>query len=256
MKKRIWLYLLTCYFISHPLSLFAAIPQTINFATEATYPPFEYVDPNGKIQGYDIDLANALCQQMHVQCTFTNQPWDSLVPSLKLGKFDALISALAITDTRKQQVDFTDPYLSTTAIFVAPVASHLSISPGNLKDKTIGVQGGTTFEQYLMAEYPDIIKIKTYNSIQDAFLDLASGRVDAVLGDTPSIVDWLHKHDTAEKYEQVGEPVINPKFFGIGYAIAVQKGNKELVDAFNAALNEIKLNGTYQKINEKFFAEH
>ncbi len=254
MKKLFWACVLASFSLSQ--SAFADIPQTITFATEATYPPFEYIDAAGHIQGYDIDLANALCKEMKVQCTFSNQPWDSLIPSLKLGKFNALIGALGITDARKQQVDFTDPYLAATASFVAPIASHLSISPEGLKGKIIGVQGGTTYEQYLATEYGDSIKIKTYTSIQDALLDLTSGRVDAIIGDTPSITDWLNKHNTEKKYGLVGEAINNPKMFGIGYAIAVKKGNTELVNAFNAALTKIKQEGIYQKLNDTYFPEH
>lgn len=254
--KKLLRPLLVGLFLLSSFTAIAALPQTISFATEATYPPFEYIDAKGNMQGYDIDLAKALCQEMHVQCTFSNQPFDSLIPSLKLGKFNALIGALGITDARKQQVDFTDPYLAATASFVAPVASQLSLSPESLKGKTIGVQGGTTYEQYLASDYKDIVKIKTYTSLQDALLDLDSGRINAVLGDTPSITDWLQKHNNDKKYALVGSAINNPKMFGVGYAIAVQKGNQELLDAFNTALQKIKDNGTYQKLNATYFSEH
>lgn len=232
---------------------YAALPQVVRFATEATYPPFEYMDASGQIKGFDIDLAKALCAKMEVQCTFSNQPWDSLIPSLKLGKFDALIGAMAITDARKQQVDFTNPYLDTTAIFIAPKTAHFDISPEGLANKTIGVQGGTTFEQYLNAEYGNHITIKSYAGIQDALLDLSSGRVDAVLGDTPSLLEWLHKHDATKGFTQVGELVVSPQFFGRGYGIAVQKGNAELAAAFNRALQQITQDGTYERISALYF---
>lgn len=234
-------------------SSYAALPASLNFATEATYPPFEFVDPSGAIKGFDIDIAQALCQKMAVKCNFVNQPWDSLIPGLKLGKFNALIGAMEITPARKNQVDFTEAYLPATGLFIAEKNSSLSISAAGLKDKTIGVQGGTTFEQYLTKEYGRQIKIKSYNSMQDALLDLDAGRVDAVLGDSALLLDWLKKHDPSDHLKQVGQPFSNPSYFGQGYGIAVQKGNSELLNALNQALQEIKQDGSYQKILNHYF---
>ncbi|MFT3741289.1 MAG: lysine/arginine/ornithine ABC transporter substrate-binding protein [Gammaproteobacteria bacterium] len=234
-------------------TLLAALPPTITFATEATYPPFEYVAPSGEIKGFDIELAKALCQTLNVQCTFTNQPWQSLIPSLKLGKFDALISAMGITAERQQQVDFSQPYLPATASLVALASDHLQLTPASLEGKIVGVQGGATMEQYMNTVYKGVVTVKPYASLQDALLDLTSGRVDAVLGDTPSLVDWLNKHDTAKKYQLVGEPINDPQIFGAGYAIAVKKGHRELLDAFNKALATIKSNGSYDKLVDAYF---
>lgn len=231
----------------------AAIPQTIRFATEATYPPFEYTDASGQIKGFDIDIAKALCKQMKVNCTFSNQPWDSLIPSLKLGKFDALIGAMAITPERQKQVDFTQPYYAATAEFIAAKNNNFVISPEGLKGKNIGTQGGTTFENFLKAKYPDA-KVKTYASLQDAYLDLVAGRVDMVLGDTPMSQEWLKKDNNSKNYAVVGTPVASLEYFGSGYGIAVQQGNTELAAAFNKALADIKAIGTYNLIVRQYFS--
>lgn len=229
-----------------------SLPKVIHFATEATYPPFEYVDASGQIKGFDIDVAKEVCKRSGVQCTFSNQPWDSLIPGLKLGKFDALISAMAITDVRKKQVDFTNPYLESTAIFIAPKNSHLTLDPSSLKNKTIGVQGGTTFAQYLKAHYGNQVKIKEYTGIQDVLLDLHSGRVDGVIGDTPVLLQWLNVKDN-QGFAQVGNVIQSPEFFGSGYGIAVQKDNTELLTAFNNALTQMKQEGMLKKESEQFF---
>lgn len=229
--------------------------KTISFATEATYPPFEYMTVTGKIRGFDIDIAQALCKQMNAQCSFANQPWDSLIPSLKLGKFDALIGAMAITDARKQQVDFTDSYYEPTASLAAPLAAHLALNKNSLKGKTIGTQGGTTFAQYLQAKYGNVVKITTYNSIQDALLDLSSGRVNAVLGDTPTITDWVNKHG-GNRYVTVGQPIADTQYLGNGFGIAVKKGNSQLLNEFNAALAAIKADGTYNTIYDQYFSKN
>ncbi|HVV69878.1 MAG TPA: lysine/arginine/ornithine ABC transporter substrate-binding protein [Gammaproteobacteria bacterium] len=241
------------YLMCSPLR--AAIPETINFATEATFPPFEYMDASGQVKGFEIDMVNAMCQLMKVKCTYSNQPWVSLIPSLKLGKFQAIISAMSITPERQQQVDFTQPYFATTAHFVVPVGSQLVISPEGLKGKVVGVQIGTTSSKYLEAKYGKIVTIKTYPNQQEALLDLAAGRVDTVLGDTPVTAEWLRQRGLNKKYVFTGPAIDDPAFFGVGYGIAVKKGNKELLDAFNKALAEIKANGTWQKIVDAYFKQ-
>jgi arginine transport system substrate-binding protein len=251
MKK--FLHLSLLFFIgliSQPL--FADLPKTLTIATEASYPPFESINAQGSIEGFDIDVVNALCKQIQVQCTFVNQPWDGLIPSLKLGKFDVLVGGMNITDTRKEQVDFTDPYYLNTASFVGKKTTKVQISKADLKDKIIGVQGGTTAQYFLEGEYPEV-KIKTYASQQDAFLDLVANRVDLVLADTPVVKNWLQNNNNAEKYLTLGQPISNSQYFGVGYGIAVKKGNNELRSALNKALVEIKHNGSYDKIVKQYF---
>jgi len=230
--------------------LMAAPNKTIRFATEATYPPFEFIDEAGEITGFDIDIAKALCQQMKVQCTFSNQSFNSLIPSLKLGKFDAIIAALGITSERQKEVDFTPSYYEPSASFIALTKKRYSISDmhGN-----VGVQQGTVFEKYLNEKYKNNINIKTYASAQDAFLDLVSGRLDAVLVDTPIAVSWLLKNQNDKNYSIVEKPIVDHDYFGSGYGIAVNKNNNDLLNAFNQALIEIKANGTYEKIVKKYF---
>jgi arginine transport system substrate-binding protein len=241
------------YLVCSPLQ--AAIPQTINFETEATFPPFEYIDSSGQVKGFEIDLVNAMCQQMKVKCTYSNQPWVSLIPSLKLGKFQAIISAMSITAERQLQVDFTHPYFNAPVRFIVPVGSKLVISPEGLKGKVVGVQIGTTSSKYLEAKYGKIVTTKTYPNQQEALLDLVAGRVDTVLGETPVTADWLRQRGMDKKYVFTGPVLDDPEFFGVGYGIAVKKGDKELLDAFNQALAEIKTNGTWQKIVDAHFKE-
>lgn len=246
---------LLIFFLSSSIFLtsfsFAESNQTLRFATEATYPPFEYIDASGQIKGFDIDIINALCQQMKAQCTFSNQSFNSLIPSLQLGKFDALIAALGVTTERQKQVDFTDSYYEPSASFVAPIAKNYTLA--DIKGKIIGVQQGSTLEKYLHDTYRDTITIKTYASIQDAFLDLQSDRVDVVLTDTPMARVWL-KNENTKIYQIVDKPIIDHQYFGVGYSIAVKKNNQELMNDFNKALAQIKANGTYDKIMKAYFS--
>ncbi len=250
MKKLIGLIIIFFLFVFTTTSIFA-LPKTIRFATEATYPPFEYVDASGQIKGFDIALASALCAQMKVECTFSNQAFNSLIPSLNLGKFDAIIAALNATAEREKQVSFTQSYYEPSASFVA--ASTQKETLAELPGKIVGVQQGTTFEKYLTEKYRDQIKIKTYASIQEAFLDLVAKRVDLVLTDTPIAIAWLQENARNKQFHFVGQPIVDPVYFGTGYGIAVRKQDPELLTALNSALTAIKKNGTYTALTKQYF---
>jgi arginine transport system substrate-binding protein len=243
-----------------------AAARSITFATEATYPPFEAIKPSGEIYGFDIDVAKALCQEMKVHCNFTNQPFESLIIGLKLGKFDAVIAAMGVTVERKRVVDFTLPYYVNSAAFVATESIAKQVKKSNtvsnsvvpeevLKQKTIGVQGGTTFAAYLQKKYSDSAKIKTYASIEGAFLDLEAGRIGAVFADLPIIIQWLKHANSKDQYALVGKPIKDAEFFGQGNSIAVNKNNPQLLQQLNVALSTLKANGELRKIANQYFGD-
>lgn len=246
MKK--FIAFLTSFLLLFSLSGYAA---SLTFATEATYPPFESLSPSGEMQGFDIDIVHALCEKMQAQCTINNQAFDSLIPSLQLKKFDAIFGAINITPERAKQVNFTDPYYVNSVSIIASKNKAPELAK-SLAGKTIGVQTGTTLAQYLQEKYGDEVKINTYASEQSTFLDLTSGRIDAVMGDTPLIVQWL-KQNGKNNYVIVGTPITDKKYFGAGYGIAVHKDNSILLKQLNDAIAAIKADGTYEKIVKKYF---
>jgi len=231
------------------LSLSASAVQTIRFATEASYPPFEFVGTDNKIQGFDVDLANALCHQMDVTCTFTNQAFDSLIPSLKFRRFDAVMAGMDITPEREKQVLFTKAYYDNSALFIAQEDKVASVDA--LKGKRVGVQNGTTHQKYLTDKMSGV-SIVPYDSYQNAILDLKNGRIDAVFGDTAVVNEWLKQNASLAP---VGEKVTDKSYFGTGLGIAVRQGNSELQSQFNAALDKVKTDGTYQTIYNKWFQQ-
>lgn len=251
MKK--WIILLSSLLITFSQMLMADTPKIVRFATEATYPPFEYIDNSGQMKGFDIDLAKLLCHQMQVECTFSNQAFNSLIPSLNLGKFDALIAAIGVTPERQKQVSFTQSYYEPSASFVALLSNHYKLA--DLPGKIIGVQEGTTFAKYLADKYHDTVTIKTYASIQDAFLDLVSGRLNAVLADTPIAKDWLKQNNNSQHYSIVDQPIIDHTYFGNGYGIAVRKNDTALLAALNKALVAIKSDGSYAQLVQEYFGK-
>lgn len=229
------------------LSLSAAAAEKIRFATEASYPPFEFVGADNTIQGFDIDLAKALCKELQAECTFANQGFDSLVPGLKFRRFDAVIAALDVTPERLEQVAFTNTYYDNSAQFIALKDKVTDISA--LKGLKVGMQNGTTHQKYLIEKHPEI-KPVAYDSYQNAMLDLKSGRIDAVFGDTAVVAEWL-KNNT--ELATVGETITDDAYFGTGFAIAVGPKNTDLRDKLNTALDKIKQDGTYKVVYDKWF---
>ena len=227
----------------------AAAQEEIKFAMEATYAPFEYMDENNQIQGFDVDLANALCEEMKATCTFHNQAFDSLIPALKFKRYDAAISAMDITEARLQQVNFSDAYYDNSAAFISiegKVANQAA-----LEGKRIGVQNGSTHQSYLLEQLPGVTAVP-YSSYQDAFIDMKNGRIDSVFGDTAVVAEWFKKEDNLT---YVGDQVTNQEYFGNGFGIAVNKSNPELVAQLNTALAAVKANGEYDKIFNKYFGK-
>lgn len=231
------------------LSLSASAAQTLRFATEASYPPFEFVDSDNKIQGFDVDLANALCKEIDATCTFTNQAFDSLIPSLKFRRFDAVMAGMDITPEREKQVLFTKPYYDNSATFIVQKGKLADVAA--LKGKRVGVQNGTTHQKYLSDKHSDIT-IVPYDSYQNAVLDLKNGRIDAVFGDTAVVNQWLKQNPNLAT---LGDKVTDKAYFGTGLGIAVRQGNSELQQKFNGALDKIKADGTYKTIYNKWFQQ-
>lgn len=226
----------------------AGAAEKIRFASSATYPPFESLNSDNQIVGFDIDLANALCQQIKAECTFTNNAFDSLIPALKFRRYDAVISGMDITPERSKQVAFTQPYYANSAVVIAAKGKYPTMEA--LKGKRIGMENGTTHQRYLQDKHPEVVPV-AYDSYQNAILDLKNGRLDGVFGDTAVVNEWLKANPPLGT---VGQPVTDPQYFGTGLGIAVRPDNQALLKKLNDALAAIKADGTLQKINDKWFA--
>ncbi|AVJ17015.1 arginine ABC transporter substrate-binding protein [Serratia rhizosphaerae] len=231
------------------ISVSASAADKIRFATEASYPPFEFIGADNKIQGFDVDLANALCKEMQAECSFSNQAFDSLIPGLKFKRFDAVMAGMDITPEREKQVLFTKPYYDNSALFIAQKGKVADVAA--LKGKRVGVQNGTTHQKYLTDQHSDITTVP-YDSYQNAVLDLKNGRIDAVFGDTAVVNEWLKQN---AQLAAVGDKVTDKNYFGTGLGIAVRQKNSDLQGKFNAALDKIKQDGTYETIYKKWFQQ-
>jgi len=228
--------------------------QKVKIGTEGAYPPFNSIDSNGKLVGFDIDIAKALCEAAKLECEFVVQDWDGIIPGLIAKKYDAIVASMSITDERKEKVDFTDKYYNTPAKFFAKKGSGLQITRDGLKGKVVAVQRATIHENFLRDNFGDVVTINSYATQDEAYLDVVSGRADAGIADSVAVLDGFLNTDQGKGFEFVGPDFNDPKWFGAGAGIAVRKGDDELRNALNAALKQILADGTYKKINAKYFA--
>lgn len=223
----------------------------IRIATEGTYPPFSYLE-NGELTGFDVDIAKALCDKMKAQCTIVSQEWDGMIPGLMSGKFDAIVASMNVTEERKKKIDFSDKYYATPARFITVKDSGITdVTPAGLDGKTVGVQVSTTQANYLEAKYPKAI-VKQYKTVDDATMDLANGRLDTVFSDSAILYTWMKGKDGG-CCAFVGQDIKDESVFGIGKGVGIRKEDQALKAKFNDAIKAILADGTYQKINAKYF---
>jgi len=220
--------------------------------TEGAYPPFNFIDSAGKVGGFDIDIGMALCAQMKVECTVVTQDWDGIIPALQAKKFDFMIASMFITPERAEKVGFTKSYYKAPMTHIAPKGATLpDFTNQGMTGKVIGAQSGTTQAEYIAAAYPDA-EIKLYPTQDEVNLDMVNGRLDLQVGDMLPMMAWL-KSDDGKCCELVGKPITDAKYIGQGAGIAVRLEDKELLAKLNAAIDAIRADGTYQKINAKYF---
>ena len=230
----------------------AQAADKVRIGTEGAYPPFNTLTADGKLVGFDIDMANALCEEMKVECEFVIQDWDGMIPALIANKFDAIIASMSITPDRLKKVDFSKKYYNTPpALAVAKDSKLKDASAESLKGALIGAQSSTTHSEYAEKKL-DGIELKLYPTADEYKLDLQAGRLDAVIDDIIVLTDWLKSDDGA--CCKILTPLkSDPKINGQGAGIAVRKGDTELADKFSAAIAAIRANGKYKEINDKYF---
>lgn len=225
-------------------------PTVLKVGTEGAYKPFNYKNAQGELIGFDVDIAHALCEDMQVKCEIVGQDWEGIIPALNAKKFDAIIAGMSITQERQAQVDFTEPYFNNSLVFLAKKDSSFDPSDASqINGKNISAQRATISSQWLEQNYPQA-EDKLYDTLDNAFLDLGTGRVDAMISDKAPALAWLKSPEGANFSIKGQEIDINDKM-----AIAVRKNDVWLAK-INASLANIKANGTYDKISQKYFAEN
>lgn len=220
----------------------------LTVGTNAEFPPFEYVDDNGEPDGFDIALIKAIGEKLGVEVEVENMEFASLVSSIG-SKIDVAIAGMTITDERKESVDFSDSYYEAVQYVILPADSEIATAD-DLTGKTIGVQLGTTGDFIATDDIADST-VQQYNKAVDAVNDLINGRLDCVIVDKNPALVFESKFEGQVKAVDGAE-------FGFGteeYAIALPKGDTALVDAVNAALEEIKADGTFDELVKTYIEE-
>lgn len=247
--------------------------KAIRIATEGAFPPWNAVDTSGKPVGFDIDVGMALCERAKLKCEFITQAWDGIIPALNVGKYNAIMAGMSITEKRKQVIAFSQPYALTSNYFVvgksldipamdSSVRINLSSDTGddasvlqtlkaNLEGKVIGVQGSTNAEAFVRQYFGDTVEIRTYDKQDNLNLDLVSGRIDGGLADYSVWKVFLESKDGAAAV--LYGPRISGGVFGPGVGVGLQKRDKELAGRFNEAIEAISKDGTLKAISLKWF---
>lgn len=248
--------------------------ETVRIATEGAYAPWNFSGPDGKLDGFDIDLANDLCRRMDTKCEVIAQNWEGIIPGLTAGRYDAIMAALSITDKRKETISFSRPYALTVEAFAVASDGPLANLPGSgeqvdlstneakgieiikamapfLEGKVLGVPGSTTASAFADKYLKDVVEIREYKTNDQLYLDLTAGRIDAILSGASVLAV------TAAKPEMKGLSLAGPTFvggiFGPGVGVGLRKADTDLKEKFDAAIAAAQEDGTIAKLSRKWF---
>ncbi|UCI05165.1 transporter substrate-binding domain-containing protein [Mesorhizobium sp. B1-1-8] len=251
----------------------AEIERTISIATEGASPPWDGTDANGKLYGYDIDVGLELCRRVKIKCAFVAQDWDGIIPALLVGKYDVIMSGMAITEKRKQSIAFSVPYAAGFNQFV--VRKEIGLDAGDIKEKlnlsmvgtrekaiierlrstlrgkAIGVLRSSNSEAVLKDLFGDIVTLRSYDSLDNLKLDLAAGRVDGGLADYFTWRDFLETPDGS--IAVFFGPELNGGLWGPGVGAGMRKEDAELLGKFNTAIEAATRDGTMKALSLKWF---
>jgi polar amino acid transport system substrate-binding protein len=227
--------------------------EKLRFVTDSDYPPFHYFDEEGVLTGFNVDLARSICEALNVECDVKAVDWDELFTSLDSGDADAAIASIRISAESLEKSDFTERYYATPARFIAKKDNPLKdIIPETLEDKKVGVVKDTGHEAYLKQFFPDATVVE-FATAEDAQAALKKGDVEFVFGDGIGLTFWLNGVTSDGCCEFRGGPYLDAKYFGEGVGIAVKKGNRDLTEILDYALEQVHASGRYEELFLRYF---
>ena len=230
-----------------------AEPLKIGIAAEP-YPPFASPDAAGNWVGWEVDFINAVCAAGQMECVITPVAWEGIIPSLTGGQIDAIMASMSITEERLKTIDFSDKYYNTPSVVVTAKGSGLTPDAAGMAGKIIGVQVSTIHEAYSQAHFTDAAEIKTYQTTDEGFQDLAAGRVDASMADSIAVDAFLASDAGKACCEAIGAVADDKAILGAGVGVGLRKGEDALKAQFNAAIAKVIADGTYDAISKPYFA--
>jgi polar amino acid transport system substrate-binding protein len=226
---------------------------TIRFLTETDYPPFNFAGPDGNPQGFNVDLARIMCEELKIGCTVQMRRFETLISALNENRGDAVIASMAATSDVRSKIDFTDPYYRTPARFVvrrdSPIEDPL---PEKLEGRKVAVTAGTAHEAYLRALFTEV-EVRPYPNADVARLALRRGDVDLLFGDAISLAFWLNGTDSENCCAFRGGPFLDSRYFGEGVGVAVRRGNDTMRLVLNYALFRTWEQGRFTDLWLRYF---
>jgi polar amino acid transport system substrate-binding protein len=233
--------------------------ETLRAGTECTYFPFNFRDADGTLKGYDVDVGNEIGKRLNMKVEWVCQKWDGMLPALLANKYDVILASLSITEERRQKIDFSVSYRVSIGQFVGPKAKGLKLfkedktpDAAAFKGVKVGLQRGTTYENWITAKVPDATVVK-YDTVEQTYLELKSGRVDVIMTNPmKTYLEFLSKPDGAG-FEVIGPQIDEEKYFGTGAGVGLRKGEEALLKRIDAALVDMKKDGTLDKFSKAYF---
>lgn len=235
-----------------PKSPFLPAAFKVTVATEGSYPPFNYIDRKGLPAGFEMELAQEACQRMRAECEYTIVKWDELIPGLLDRKFDIIMSSLEITNERRRRLGLSRRYYLSPGAFVAQKGAPYDGPPLLLRNKRIGVQKDSSHADWIDKSFRRSAQIKRYATVAEALKALISDDVDAVFGDKVQLWQWSQKAE-GKCCEVVGQDIKDIPTLGTGVSAGLRREDIKLREALNKAFAEMMSDGTYKKLNEKYF---
>ncbi|TJV46123.1 MAG: transporter substrate-binding domain-containing protein [Mesorhizobium sp.] len=216
------------------------------------YPPFVELDAADNWKGWEVEFAQAVCKEAKLDCSVVTVTWEGIIPALTSKKIDLIIGSMSITPERMKTIDFTDKYYNTATGVIGRKEDKFAATPEGLAGKIIGVQVSTVHEAYASKHFTKAAEIKIYQTQDEAYQDLAAGRIDAVQADGVTLDTYL-KSEAGACCELKGYVAEDAEVLGPGVGIGIRKGEPALKEKLNAAIKSIRANGTYAAITKKYF---
>lgn len=218
--------------------------ESISFAMSGAYPPFNFVNVMGELEGFDVDIAREIASRLDLEAELIATPWDTIIGALQANRFDAILGSMAVTPARLEQVNFSDPYYISGAQLLVNTDSDIH-TPDDLDDAVLAVVVGTTFEEEAN-NMPGVSEVRLYEAEEMTLQDLQIGRVDGVI--TDRLIGLYMTEEMGLDFRLAGDLLYEETI-----AVAIHKDHTQLLEAINGALAEMREDGTYLEISEKWF---
>ena len=235
-------------------SVSALAQETLRYGLESQYPPFESRNAQGELEGFDIELGKTICQVGNFKCSWVESSFDALIPALQAKKFDAINSAMNITEARAKSIGFTRPIYRIPTMLVGKEGQGLAPTAEALKGKNIGVLQGSIQETYAKQHWePKGVTVTAYQDQNQVYNDMIAGRLDGTLVMSAAGQSGFLNKPQGKGFAFIGEPVEDDKILGSGIGFGLRKDDTQLKQSLDAAIEKVQTDGTVTKLAEKFF---